>query len=139
MASRWLAMICACQTKAMDMKLMEITQKIRTRPMLDSRAGRRKTRRSQAMVRALLVLGSNFNSEFARIRAGSAGAWRLPNILSAIEGPRADEWPNLLTYGKWMVCETCDSEPSWDPSWRCPSRLAFEQHFSPGIYFFVGM
>src|SRR6266852_4686876 len=91
------------------------------------------------MVRDLLVLGSISNTEFARIRADSAGAWRLPNILRAIEGPRADEWPNLLTYGKWMVCETCDSEPSWDPSWRCPSRLAFEQHFSPGIYFFVGM
>src|SRR5882672_1008309 len=58
MASRWLAMICACQTSAMDMQLMEMTQRIRTRPMLDSLAGRWNTLLSQAMVRGLLVLGS---------------------------------------------------------------------------------
>src|SRR5882672_10060960 len=36
MASRWLAMICACQTRAMDMKLMEITHNMRTSPTFDS-------------------------------------------------------------------------------------------------------
>src|SRR5712692_2187247 len=73
MASRWLAMICACQTRAMDIKLMETTQNIRARPTADSLAGRRKTRRSQAMVRDLLVLGSICSPSLARIRVGSAG------------------------------------------------------------------
>src|SRR5207247_2825119 len=58
MASRWLAMICACHTKAMDMKLIDTTQKTRTITTLDSWTGRLRTRRSQVMVGALLVLGS---------------------------------------------------------------------------------
>src|SRR3989442_13816185 len=51
-------MICACQTRATDMKLMVMTQKTRTSPMLDSLTGRCKTRRSHDMVRVLLVPSS---------------------------------------------------------------------------------
>src|SRR6266478_4803953 len=51
-------MICACQTRATDMKLMVMTQKTRTSPMLDSLTGRCKTRRSLNMVIVLLVLSS---------------------------------------------------------------------------------
>src|SRR5260370_19870013 len=58
MASRWLAMICACQTRATDIMLRETTQSMRTSVTLDSWTGRVKARRSQDMVRYLLVLGS---------------------------------------------------------------------------------
>src|SRR5712691_3781528 len=51
-------MICACQTRATDMRLMVMTQKRRTSPMLDSLTGRCKTRPSHDMVRVLLVLSS---------------------------------------------------------------------------------
>src|SRR5882762_3850962 len=101
MASRWLAMICAFQTRAMDMKLMEITQNMRTRPTLDSWAGMLKTRRSQAIVRVLLVLGSISQPSFARIRAGSARECGVcPTISGQSGGQDLTDGPNLLCHGK---------------------------------------
>src|SRR5260370_20847601 len=52
MASRWLAMICACQTKATDIMLSETTQSMRTRVTLDSWTGRVKARRIQSYPRS---------------------------------------------------------------------------------------
>src|SRR5258708_39095591 len=89
MASRWLAMICACQTKAMDIMLRETTQSIRTRTTLDSWTGSEKARRSQDMVRYLLVLGSIFPTLCPRIRVDSAGGVALAGYSDGNRGAKS--------------------------------------------------
>src|SRR6266568_847271 len=65
-------MIWACQTRAMDMRLMVMTQKRRTSPMLDSLTGRCKTRQSQDMVIDLLLLCSIQRRAFVQIQLDRA-------------------------------------------------------------------
>src|SRR5260370_34594681 len=87
MASRWLAMICACQTRATDIMLSETTQSMRTRVTLDSWTGRAKARRSQDMVRYLLALSSRSPPYPHELELATPEASRLPDNLMAIEGP----------------------------------------------------
>ena len=57
MASRWPAMISACQTSPTAMMLIATTQTAMTKVFCVSETGIRKQRAIQAMVRGLLVLG----------------------------------------------------------------------------------
>jgi hypothetical protein len=50
MTSRWCAIICACQTRASDIKPMVKAQRASTKPICDSDAGMRRARTIQDMV-----------------------------------------------------------------------------------------
>src|SRR3989442_13107084 len=99
MVSRWLAMICACHTKAMDMKLIDTTQKTRTITTLDSWTGRLRTRRSQVMVGALLVLGSPAIALLCEFESAAPGDVES-DYLRAIGRPGLRRESDPLSHGK---------------------------------------
>jgi hypothetical protein len=70
MASRWLAMISACQTSPIAIMLIATRQTAMTRVLCVSETGMRKQRVIQSMVRGLLVLGRYAVGPHARVAGG---------------------------------------------------------------------
>src|SRR5260370_37777999 len=97
-------------------------------------------RRSKAMVVNLLVLGSEFETLFARIRVGSAVRRSVcPRVGEQLRGHDTTDVSNLFSHGKWMVCETGGGNSPLNSNPWTTTPSAFLRHFCPRGVVFGGM